>query len=302
MLGDYLICTETCGNDAGTALILNITHLGKERSRLEYGLPDTTRTSTSTVSPATILLTGFPGCGKTTLIKRVAQRLDDLRLAGFYTQELLGADGRRVGFEAIGLNGRSTTLAHVSSKSKDRVGRYGVELAGFEQLINEELAADPDVELVVVDEIGKMECFNRLFVDLVREVLGKRSPVLASVAMKGGGLIQEVKRRRDAELVSVSARNRDDLVEDLTERIHAKPVGRSNPTDVVCLVTHLEYRLVVDLLRCAPVCLNGSQKTYRSAGEYCGRAELRDLADVRVRGKAACAVLLVTSFSAIFLD
>jgi hypothetical protein len=122
MLGDYLICTETCGNDAGTALILNITHLGKERSRLEYGLPDTTRTSTSTVSPATILLTGFPGCGKTTLIKRVVQRLDDLRLAGFYTQELLGANGRRVGFEAIGLNGRSTTLAHVSSKSKDRVG------------------------------------------------------------------------------------------------------------------------------------------------------------------------------------
>ena len=67
------------------------------------GLSDATQTSACTVSPLIILLAGLPGCGKTTLIKRVVQRLDDLCLAGFYTQELIGADGRRVGFEAIGL-------------------------------------------------------------------------------------------------------------------------------------------------------------------------------------------------------
>jgi nucleoside-triphosphatase len=110
-----------------------------------------------------ILLTGFPGCGKTTLVRHVIERLGDLRLAGFYTQELLGADGRRVGFEAIGLHSDRANLAHVRSKSKIRVGRYGVELIGFEKLISEELAADADADLFVVDEIGKMECYSRRF-------------------------------------------------------------------------------------------------------------------------------------------
>lgn len=180
---------------------------------------DATQTSACTVSPPIILLTGFPGCGKTTLIKRAIQRLDHLPLAGFYTQEVLGANGRRVGFEAIGLSGNSATLAHISSKSKVRVGRYGVELTGFERLISKELAADPDVDLFVVDEVGKMECYSRRFVELVRKLLESGSPVLASVAMKDGGLIQEVKRRGDAELITVSAGNRDELVEALVERI-----------------------------------------------------------------------------------
>ena len=74
------------------------------------------------------------------------------------------------------------------------------------------------MDLFVVDEIGKMECFSRRFVDLVRELLGKRPPVLASVAIKGGGLIQEVKQWRDAEVIKVVAGNRDELVETLFER------------------------------------------------------------------------------------
>jgi nucleoside-triphosphatase len=80
------------------------------------------------------------------------------------------------------------------------------------------LAGDPDVDLFVVDEIGKMECYSRRFVDLVQELLGRRSPVLASVAMTGSGLIQEVKQRRDAEVIKVVAGNRDELVETLFER------------------------------------------------------------------------------------
>ena len=82
-----------------------------------------------------LLLTGPPGCGKTTLVLRIIEQLRDLRLAGFYTQELRGDDGRRTGFQAIGLNGGSTALAGVRSKSKIRVGRYGVELSGFEQML-----------------------------------------------------------------------------------------------------------------------------------------------------------------------
>ena len=97
-------------------------------------------------------LTGLPGCGKTTLVERVIERLGDQRLGGFYTRELRGTNGRRIGFEAIGLRSGRTNLAHVHSNSKIRVGRYGVEREAFEKLINDELASDADVDFFVVDE------------------------------------------------------------------------------------------------------------------------------------------------------
>src|SRR5437588_11391527 len=73
-----------------------------------------------------VLLTGPPGCGKTTVIRRLVERLGDLRLAGFYTQEVR-EQGRRVGFEAVSLSGRRALLAYVRSRSRHRGGRYGGE-------------------------------------------------------------------------------------------------------------------------------------------------------------------------------
>ena len=62
-----------------------------------------------------VLLTGAPGCGKTTVICRVIELLGDLRLAGFYTQEIRNRD-QRVGFQAIGLSGQSARGAVESGR------------------------------------------------------------------------------------------------------------------------------------------------------------------------------------------
>ena len=85
-----------------------------------------------------LLLTGPPGCGKTTVLNRVAEHLRDHRLAGFLTLELR-EQGRRVGFEAVGLGGRRVILAHVRFRSLVSVGRYGVEPDRLVPLIEEEL-------------------------------------------------------------------------------------------------------------------------------------------------------------------
>ena len=105
-----------------------------------------------------LLLTGPPGCGKTTVLERVAEHLGDLRLAGFLTLELR-EHGQRVGFEAVGLGGRRVILAHVRFRSLVSVGRYGVEPDRLIPLIEEELDRTPGtVDAFLIDEIGKMEC------------------------------------------------------------------------------------------------------------------------------------------------
>jgi nucleoside-triphosphatase len=99
------------------------------------------------------------------------------------------------------------------------VGRYGVELPEFERLLAEELRLpEVDADLVVIDEIGKMECHSRLFVGTVHELLDRPASLLATVALKGSGLIAEVKKRPDVQLMTVNVDNRDSLPEDLVER------------------------------------------------------------------------------------
>ncbi len=160
----------------------------------------------------TLLVTGAPGVGKTTLVRRVAARLEGLRVAGFTTEEIRER-GRRLGFRIVPFEGRERIMAHVDVPGPARVGRYGVDVAAIDALAAATLAPEPRVDLYVVDEIGKMECLSGRFVAATRALLDSDRPVLASIARKGGGFIAEVKRRSDAELWEVTARNRDLLSE-----------------------------------------------------------------------------------------
>jgi nucleoside-triphosphatase len=142
-----------------------------------------------------------------------------LRLAGFYTQEIR-EHGTRVGFEAVGLVGGSATLAHVDFQGRHRVGRYGVDLVAFEALVHAELSKPLDqVDLFVIDEIGKMECYSSIFVAAARRVLDATVPVLATMAARGSGFISEVKARPGVASILVSLSNRDSLPGQLADRL-----------------------------------------------------------------------------------
>ena len=157
---------------------------------------------------AILLLTGHPGVGKTTVVRKVAEKLDR-RPAGFYTEEVREKAARR-GFRAVTFDGNESVIADVDRRGPPRVGKYGVDVSAIDKLADTALRPKQSA-VYIIDEIGKMECLSSRFVDATQKLLDSGQPVVATIGQKGGGFIAEVKRRADAELWVVTRENRDEL-------------------------------------------------------------------------------------------
>jgi len=165
-----------------------------------------------------ILLTGRPGVGKTTLIRRLAKNLSRYRPEGFYTAEIRKA-GIRKGFELIGLQGGRLVLSHVDFAGACRVGKYGVDIERFDNYLRQYNFTASEGNLVIIDEIGKMECYSRIFVDMMKRLLDSEKMVMASIARKGGGPIGHFKSRSDITMIDVTTGNRDSLPDQIAAAI-----------------------------------------------------------------------------------
>jgi len=166
---------------------------------------------------AKILLTGLPGCGKTTTVMQIIESLNCKEVAGFYTQEIRQNNSRK-GFSWARLNGATGVLAHVDIKGPFRVGRYGVDVAGFEKSVVPVLDIEQsDAELFILDEIGKMECLSEKFVTAVRGLFSSNKSVLATVAQKGTGLIFEVKNYPATRLFNLTRQGRDKIISEILQ-------------------------------------------------------------------------------------
>ncbi len=157
-----------------------------------------------------ILITGAPGAGKTTLFRRLVDELQHLNPVGFYNSEILKG-GARQGFSLCGLDGRTGVLAHVEFRTGFRVGKYGVDVNGFENFLNGLSLLDPQAGPFMIDEIGKMECLSNRFSETVKDILDSEKQLIATIAQKGGGLIADLKNRTGAQLFTLTRENQDAL-------------------------------------------------------------------------------------------
>lgn len=152
--------------------------------------------------------------GKTTALRQVIGALRIQPMRGFFTEEFR-VGGTRQGFRLVTLDGEQCVMADVRRSGQPRVGKYGVDLAAIDAVSRRVLAPDPAVALFVIDEIGKMECLSGVFVGAVRALLALERPLLATVALSGSGLIEEVKRHRGARVIHLTRDNRERLAAEI---------------------------------------------------------------------------------------
>ena len=161
-----------------------------------------------------LLLTGRPGIGKTTVIRAVAEQLGE-RAGGFYTEEIRSAGGRK-GFRLATLDRQEAVIAHVNlrGRGRPRVSRYGVDVAAIERVGVAALRRAMDRgQIVVVDEIGKMELFCGPFKDVVLQAMGGPYTVVATAMAKPNPWVDSLKAMPGVTIREVTMKNRNQLVE-----------------------------------------------------------------------------------------
>jgi nucleoside-triphosphatase THEP1 len=167
------------------------------------------------------LVSGVPGCGKTTLMEKLIAE-SEMTACGFVTREIR-EDGRRVGFMILGLSGREETLAHVSVESGYRVGKYRVDVAALERTIESEFSNDRS-ELVVIDEIGKMELFSQQFQSLINRLWRSDRPVVATIMSAPNAFCDRIKADMNSVVFELKRDNRDDVYTRLRNFTESLPV------------------------------------------------------------------------------
>ncbi len=155
-----------------------------------------------------VALTGKPGSGKSTVVRRVSEVLQSRgwKVGGMVSPETR-VGGQRSGFEIVDLlTGRKGLLATLSPGGP-RVGRYFVKVADIDEIgvaaIKSSLAL---ADLTVIDEIGPMELKSQGFRECIEEALASDKNILAVVhwTMAGNirlGEVHEVTKENRARLV-----------------------------------------------------------------------------------------------------
>nr|XP_016933284.1 cancer-related nucleoside-triphosphatase homolog [Drosophila suzukii] len=166
----------------------------------------------------TILITGPPGVGKSTLIRKICSNLRDKGhlLQGFYTEEVRGEGiSQRIGFDVVTLAGKRGILARENPEDKLRrpkVGKYSVFVQNFEDLALPLLDfkdSQPEPHLLVIDEVGKMELFSKRFEAAMVDLLKKKRPLL----------VEQLRKIPTSILYQVTKSNRNILAGEITDLI-----------------------------------------------------------------------------------
>ena len=162
------------------------------------------------------LLTGSPGAGKTFLIKEAIAGFD-LKAGGFYTEEIRD-HGLRQGFKITTLDGRSAILSHVTIRSPSHVSKYGVDIKTLDNVGTTALnRAIEKSDLIVVDEIGKMELLSLHFQEAITRALESGKKMLGTIMLGPHPFADKIKGGPHTRVINVSRANHDHVLTEIRQ-------------------------------------------------------------------------------------
>ena len=156
-------------------------------------------------------MTGQPGTGKTGLIKEALARTK-VKAGGFYTEEIR-TGGIREGFRIISLDGQEATLAHVNISSPYQVSKYCVDTDALDRVgVSALHQALRENDLIVIDEIGKMELLSPQFKEAVTQAINSGKRVLGTIMLNPHPLADQIKRHPEVDILLVTRDNRPQVM------------------------------------------------------------------------------------------
>lgn len=167
-----------------------------------------------------LLITGRPRTGKTTLISELVSLWPE-RCGGFITEEIRER-GERIGFRIRTLDANIGVLASIHLMSPYRVSRYGVDVESLEKIGVEAIyRAINAKEIVVIDEIGKMELYSPKFKEAVLAALDSPKRVLGVIHLAPLPFLNQIRSRPDVLLFEVNGENNAEIKKKLMSIIES---------------------------------------------------------------------------------
>lgn len=165
-----------------------------------------------------ILLTGVPGVGKSTLLKKIIDNYTGSKV-GIMTSAIL-KDGRRHNFNVETSSGCDGIIASVDFHSSRKVGKYGVNIQNLDKCLPSISDFDKD-DLLYLDEIGTMQLYSSDFKKLALKYIDSSNRLIGTIKKRSDDeFITLIKKRDDVEIIDVTRQNRVILFDKISAEIY----------------------------------------------------------------------------------
>jgi len=162
-----------------------------------------------------ILVTGRPGIGKTSILRRTVKELKNRKyeVGGMICREVREG-GVRVGFEIMDLSTETRGwLAHVNQPTGPKIGKYHVNSTDLEVIgVGAILDALQNADILAVDELGPMEFSSAAFSKALVKAVESSKPLIGTIHYGlENSIIDSIKKREETEILKVTYKNRENL-------------------------------------------------------------------------------------------